>query len=65
MSFHIKKSFILDSSKNMYYTGGIHWSEDYSKRKNYSTESEADTVLVTGGGEHTEQFRNSIVSSDT
>ena len=65
MPFHIKKAFILDNSKTVYYTGGSHWSEDYSKRKSYVNQSEADALLVTGDDKQKAQFKNGIVTSDT
>ena len=65
MPFHIKKAFVLDNSKTVYYTGGSHWSEDYSKRKSYVNQSEADALLVTGDDKQKAQFKNSTVSSDT
>ena len=65
MPFHIKKAFVLDNSKTVYYTGGSHWSEDYSKRKSYVNQSEADALLVTGDDKQKAQFKNGIVTSDT
>ena len=65
MPFHIKKAFILDNSKTVYYTGRSHWSEDYSKRKIYDVKTEADALLVTGDDKQKAQFKGSIVTSDT
>ena len=64
MPFHIKKAFILDNSKTVYYTGGSHWSEEYSNRKSYNVKSEADALLVTGDDKQKAQFKNSTVTSD-
>ena len=51
MPFHIKKTSILGSAVPdngvEYYTGNDVWSNEYSKRKIYSTEAEADAQKAT------------------
>ena len=37
MPFHLKRTNILDPNKTVYYIGGVHFSDDYSKRKTYTT----------------------------
>ena len=65
MAYHIKKPRLLEPNNFVYWEGGNRWSDDYSKRKSYDTESEADALLVTGDDKQKAQFKSSTVSSDT
>lgn len=44
MPFHISKPSSLDASKTVYYAGSKRWSDDYSQREVFSTESAANNV---------------------
>ena len=39
MPFHLKRTNVLDPNKTVYYVGGVHFSDDFSKRKTYTTKS--------------------------
>ena len=39
MPFHLKRQNVLDPNKTVYYVGGVHFSDDFSKRKTYTTKS--------------------------
>ena len=51
MPYHIKKGSILGSAVptdgNEYYAGDNHWTNDYSQRKIYENELDANTVKHT------------------
>ena len=38
MPYHIKRTCAIDSNLTVYYEGGVDWSDDYSKRKTYSSD---------------------------
>jgi len=49
MPFHLKRTNVLDPNKTVYYTGGVHFSDDYSKRKTYTTKSYLENLKSTKG----------------
>ena len=48
-TYHIKKKSSLDSY-DVYYKGGVSWSDDYSKRKKYTSKASVEAVLVNTDG---------------
>ena len=41
MAYHIKKSSLLNSAVDLYYAGGVRWTDDYDDRKVYAREGDA------------------------
>tara|TARA_B100001989_G_C24180834_1_gene288821 strand:+ start:159 stop:359 length:201 start_codon:yes stop_codon:yes gene_type:complete len=41
MVWHIKKSSLIDSSVDVYYTGDNRWSQIYDNRKTYTSQAKA------------------------
>ena len=77
MAYYIKKASILGSAVPTdgveYYTGENNWSNEFSKRKSYSTETEALEKTQTtetrtiGGASYTYQpdwWKNAVVVSE-
>ena len=52
MSYHIKKTCVLDSSITLYYEGGTRWTHEYSKRNVYSTKTGADRRVDNSSGQN-------------
>ena len=52
MPFHIKKNSVLINSKTVYYTGDSKWSEAYSERKSYVSESDAQSQIANPDGKN-------------
>ena len=52
MPFHIKKNSVLINSKTVYYTGNSKWSEAYSERKSYVSESDAKSQIANPDGKN-------------
>ena len=50
MAYHIKKSSLLNPAVDLYYAGGVRWTDDYSDRKIYTEESEANARVAPGDG---------------
>ena len=52
MPYHIKKLGLPLNAGigDVYYTGGLLWDQDYSKRKVYSAKSTADARIVNNDG---------------
>ena len=52
MPYHIKKLGLPLNAGigDVYYTGGLVWDQDYSKRKVYSAKSTADARIVNTDG---------------
>ena len=52
MPYHIKKLGLPLNAGigDVYYTGGLLWDQDYSKRKVYSAKSTADARIVNTDG---------------
>ena len=48
-TYHIKKKSSLDSY-DVYYKGGVSWSDDYSKRKKYTSKAKVEAELVNTDG---------------
>ena len=55
MPFHLKRQNVLDPDKTVYYVGGVHFSDDFSKRKTYTSKSYLENLKETKG------FSSSIV----
>ena len=52
MPYHIKKNSVLVNSKTVYYTGDTKWSEAYSERKSYVSESDANAQIANPDGKN-------------
>ena len=52
MPYHIKKNSVLINSKTVYYTGDSKWSESYSERKSYVSESDANAQIANPDGKN-------------
>jgi len=48
-TYHIKKKASL-TNDDIYFKGGVNWSDDYSKRKKYTSKSSVEAVLVNTDG---------------
>jgi len=48
-TYHIKKKASL-TSNDIYFKGGVSWSDDYSKRKKYTSKASVESVLVNTDG---------------
>ena len=48
MAFYIKKPQILNSSKDVFYKGNQHWSDDLSQKKDYADAANAEMVNPNG-----------------
>jgi len=55
MPFHLKRINVLDPNKTVYYVGGVHFSDDFSKRKTYTTKSYLEKLKENKG------FSSSII----
>ena len=44
MGYYIKKTGL--SGKTVYWTGGVHWSDNISKKKVYANKGTADAKIV-------------------
>tara|TARA_R100000657_G_C4593373_1_gene51553 strand:+ start:313 stop:489 length:177 start_codon:yes stop_codon:yes gene_type:complete len=55
MPFHLKRINVLDPNKTVYYVGGVHFSDDFSKRKTYTTKSYLEKLKENKG------FSSSVV----
>ena len=55
MPFHLKRQNVLDPNKTVYYVGGVHFSDDFSKRKTYTTKSYLEKLKENKG------FSSSVV----
>ena len=47
--YHIKKKASL-TDDDIYFTGGVSWSDDYSKRKKYTSKASVEEALVNTDG---------------
>ena len=52
MPFHIKKNSVLINSKTVFYTGISKWSEAYSERISYVSESDAKSQIANPDGKN-------------
>ena len=50
MGYYITKTGL--SGKTVYWTGGVHWSDDSSKKKTYVNKGTADAKLVNTDGKN-------------
>ena len=50
MGYYITKTGL--SGKTVYWTGGVHWSDDISKKKTYVNKSTADAKIVNTDGKN-------------
>jgi len=48
MGYYIKKTGL--SGKTVYWTGGVHWSDDVSKKKVYANKGTADNKILNTDG---------------
>ena len=55
MPFHLKRQNVLDPNKTVYYVGGVHFSDNFSKRKTYTTKSYLENLKENKG------FKRSVV----
>ena len=55
MPFYLKRTNVLDPDKTVYYVGGVHFSDDFSKRKTYTTKTYLENLKETKG------FASSVV----
>ena len=55
MPFHLKRQNVLDPNKTVYYVGGVHFSDSFSKRKTYTTKSYLENLKSNKG------FASSII----
>ena len=63
MAYYIQKPSIIDSNITVYFDGINKWSDDFSLKALYSTEEEANAVIVNTDGKNG-GFVNSIVVSE-
>lgn len=49
MPFYLKRTNVLDPDKTVYFVGGMHFSDDFSKRKTYTLKSDLDNLKTTKG----------------
>ena len=47
--YHIKKKASL-TDDDIYFVGGVSWSDDYSKRKKYTSKAKVEAELVNTDG---------------
>ena len=47
--YHIKKKASL-TNNDVYYVGGVNWSDDYSKRQKWTSKAQVEAVLVNTDG---------------
>tara|TARA_Y100001935_G_scaffold57479_1_gene48060 strand:- start:3831 stop:4022 length:192 start_codon:yes stop_codon:yes gene_type:complete len=52
MAFYIKKPHILDSTKDMYYEGNRHWSDNPLNKKEYVDADSANAEMVNPDGKN-------------
>ena len=50
MGYYIKKTGL--SGKTVYWTGGVRWSDDISKKKTYVNKGTADAKIVNTDGKN-------------
>ena len=48
-TYHIKKKSSLDSY-DVYYKGGVSWSDDYSKRQRWTSKAKVEEALLNSDG---------------
>ena len=48
-TYHIRKKASL-TENDIYYTGDINWSDEYSQRKKYTSKASVEAVLVNTDG---------------
>ena len=60
MGYYITKTGL--SGKTVYWTGGVHWSDDSLKKKTYVNKSTADAKLVNTDGKNGGWTGASVVS---
>ncbi len=50
-TYHIKKKASL-TDNDIYFVGGVNWSDDYSKRKKYTSKASVEAALVNPDGKN-------------
>ena len=48
-TYHIKKKASL-TDNDIYFKGGVNWSDDYDSRKKYTSKASVEAVLVNTDG---------------
>ena len=48
-TYHIKKKASL-TDDDIYFTGGVSWSDDYAKRQRWTSKASVEAVLVNTDG---------------
>ena len=48
-TYHIKKKASL-TENDIYYTGDVNWSDEYTQRKKYTSKASVEAVLVNTDG---------------
>ena len=48
-TYHIKKKASL-TENDIYFVGGVNWSDDYSKRQKWTSKAKVEAVLVNTDG---------------
>tara|TARA_Y100001970_G_scaffold217918_1_gene267075 strand:+ start:1362 stop:1553 length:192 start_codon:yes stop_codon:yes gene_type:complete len=48
-TYHIRKKASL-TANDIYFVGGVNWSDDYSKRKKYTSKAKVEAELVNTDG---------------
>ena len=52
MAFHIQKTSAVDSNITVYYVKKTHWSDDYSERKTWETNTTPTNMMVNNDGKN-------------
>ena len=50
-TYHIKKKASL-TNDDIYFKGGVNWSDDYSKRKIYTSKASVEAALANSDGKN-------------
>ena len=50
MAFHIQRPQAIDKTKNVYYVKKHHWSDDYSDRKTWTTNTTPTNLMKNPDG---------------
>ena len=61
MAYYIKRPAKITPG-DVYWTGGINWSDDFSKKKTYVNKATADAKLVNNDGKNG-GFSNAVVAT--
>ncbi len=50
-TYHIRRKASL-SANDIYFTGGVRWSDDYSKRKKYTSKASVEAAVENPDGKN-------------